>query len=76
MSFFFAMKKGDDDENKFSPPTPKIIEPFLLSLKKPFFRQIVNPLWDFSYFLAKKFSMNRFFITNLPTCVIIFWTNF
>ena len=27
MSFFFAMKKGDDDENKFSPPTPKIIEP-------------------------------------------------
>ena len=31
MSFFFAMKKGDDDENKFSPPTPKIIEPFLFS---------------------------------------------
>lgn len=30
MSFFFAMKKGDDDENKFSPPTPKIIEPFFI----------------------------------------------
>ena len=54
MSFFFAMKKGDDDENKFSPPTPKIIEPLFVNKQQSLTEQLLN----FIYFtLSKNFKL-------------------